>query len=70
MKYYRIELRKGELKQSIGLVFTGWDVIQHSGIGSMVHANVKKHVILCADGKEAKGIKHNVVLNLNDEGER
>ena len=70
MKYYRIALSKGELKQSIGLVFTGGDVIQHSGIGSIVHANVKKHVILCADGKEVHGIKHNVVLNLNDDGER
>ena len=67
--YYRIEVSKGELKRSAGLTITGGDIIQHSGIGTIVHSNVTDCVVVC-DDEVLKEIKHNQLLNLSDDGER
>ena len=53
-----------------GIVEKSASVIVELGLNRVVEVNVDSHELLQVDGEEVKGVEHNRVLDLSDEGER
>ena len=53
-----------------GLIEKSHSVVVELGLNRVIEVSIDSHALLRVNGEEAKGMEHNRVLDLNDEGER
>ena len=61
---------KGLYGYHVGLVEKSHSVVIEMRLHGVIEVNVDSHELLRVNGEDVKGIEHNQVLDLNDDGER
>ena len=61
---------KGLYGYHVGLVKKSHSVVVELSLHGVIEVNVDSHELLRMNGEDVKGIKHNQVLDLSDDGER
>ena len=64
-------LRKSELRRYCeGIVEKSQSVVMELCLNAVIEVDVASHTLLRVNGEDVKGIEHDQVLDLNDEGAR